>query len=207
MTQQQTEALPEGMVPWAGGDTAPADWDGGPVLIRRQHIVLGMAGQPPSRWMHLGSRDDIIAYTPKRATPSPAPSDTLGWQSIETLEGREYVLGWSERDDGCREREYFMGRKYDMRTNALINEWTGRWRVVSHWQHLPRPPALNAGCPSSTDTLARRRAALINRIGTIADLAASKPLEGELGDIAYDLLRQAAAQMSSDHKALGGSHD
>lgn len=45
---------------------------------------------------------------------------------------------------------------------------------------------------------AKRRDALIERIGYIADLACSKPLQGELGDIAYDLLRQAAAQIASD---------
>ncbi|GEM_PF-4101182 len=44
----------------------------------------------------------------------------------------------------------------------------------------------------------KRRTALIERISTIADLASEKPLQGELGDVAYDLLRQAAAQMSSD---------
>ncbi len=47
-----------------------------------------------------------------------------------------------------------------------------------------------------------RRAALVERIGTIADLACGKPLEGELGDIAYDLLRQAAAQIASDRLRL-----
>lgn len=48
----------------------------------------------------------------------------------------------------------------------------------------------------------KRRMALIERIGTIADMTAEKPLQGELGDIAYDLLRQAAAQISSDRKRL-----
>ncbi|WP_240338948.1 hypothetical protein [Novosphingobium sp. BW1] len=48
----------------------------------------------------------------------------------------------------------------------------------------------------------KRREALIERIGAIADLACSKPLEGELGDIAYELLRQAAAQISSDRLRL-----
>lgn len=48
----------------------------------------------------------------------------------------------------------------------------------------------------------KRRLVLIERIGTVADLAASKPLEGELGDVAYDLLREAAAQISSDRHRL-----
>jgi hypothetical protein len=47
-----------------------------------------------------------------------------------------------------------------------------------------------------------RRVALIERIGTIADQACSAPLAGELGDVAYDLLRQAAAQISSDRQHI-----
>jgi len=48
----------------------------------------------------------------------------------------------------------------------------------------------------------KRRTALIERLGTIADMACAKPLKGELGDIAYDLLREAAAQIASDNKRL-----
>lgn len=48
----------------------------------------------------------------------------------------------------------------------------------------------------------KRRLALIERIGTVADLACSKPLEGELGDVAYELLRQAAAQLASDRQQI-----
>ena len=43
-----------------------------------------------------------------------------------------------------------------------------------------------------------RRKALIERLGTVADLACATPFPGDLGDVAYDLLRQAAAQISSD---------
>jgi len=49
-----------------------------------------------------------------------------------------------------------------------------------------------------TEDQQRRRAALVERIGTIADLTCQTPLAGDLGDGAYDLLRQAAAQISSD---------
>jgi len=48
-----------------------------------------------------------------------------------------------------------------------------------------------------------RRNALIERIGNIADLCCEQPLSGELGDVAYDLLRQAAAQISSDALQIG----
>lgn len=47
-----------------------------------------------------------------------------------------------------------------------------------------------------------RRVALIERLGTIADLCSQTPLSGDLGDVAYDLLRQAAAQISSDRLRL-----
>ena len=48
----------------------------------------------------------------------------------------------------------------------------------------------------------RRRETLIERIGTFADGLSAKPLPGVQGDVAYDLLRQAAAQISSDNLAL-----
>ncbi len=52
----------------------------------------------------------------------------------------------------------------------------------------------------------KRRLALIERLGTVADLACQNPLPGELGDVAYDLLRQAAAQISSDRLHLNRIH-
>jgi hypothetical protein len=63
-----------------------------------------------------------------------------GWQPIADLADDAYVLGFYPREDGCIERCYFLGRRYDIRENALINEWTGRWRVVSHWMPLPEAP-------------------------------------------------------------------
>lgn len=47
-----------------------------------------------------------------------------------------------------------------------------------------------------------RRSALVERIGAFADLLCSDPLPGVNGDVAYDLLRQAAAQISSDRLRL-----
>ncbi|WP_010184757.1 hypothetical protein [Sphingomonas sp. PAMC 26605] len=47
-----------------------------------------------------------------------------------------------------------------------------------------------------------RRAALIERLGTVADLACANPLPTDLGDVVYDLLRQSAAQIASDRKRL-----
>ncbi len=50
--------------------------------------------------------------------------------------------------------------------------------------------------------MSRRRLALIERISTFADMLSSDPIEGEKGDVAYDLLRQAAAQIASDDKHI-----
>lgn len=44
----------------------------------------------------------------------------------------------------------------------------------------------------------KRRAALVERLGMVADLACQTPSPGDLGDVAYDLLREAAAQIASD---------
>lgn len=67
-------------------------------------------------------------------------------------------------------------------------------------------PFVRATVAGEGDDLAaeqdKRRLALIERIGTAADLMDGKPLEGELADVAYDLLRQAAAQLSSDRLRL-----
>lgn len=72
-------AIPEGMVAWHGGDSAPEDWDGGNVMRRNGRV--GKAFKHPNDaklwglWSHgkTANRDasfDIIAYTPK-ATPTP----------------------------------------------------------------------------------------------------------------------------------------
>lgn len=59
---------PVGMKPWAGGDSSPEDWDGGPVMYRNG-IIAGVA--VPQRWLKgfHESADDIIAYTPKANCP------------------------------------------------------------------------------------------------------------------------------------------
>lgn len=65
-----------------------------------------------------------------------------GWRDIASLTRADgYVLGWTHRDDGCAERCWFIGMLYDMRANALLNEWTGKWRVVDRWMPLPAPPS------------------------------------------------------------------
>ena len=64
--------VPEGMVSWAGGDSAPPDWDGGDVrwAVPPGYVCIGPkdAEQP---WTH-GSPGwyDIIAYTPSTPVQS-----------------------------------------------------------------------------------------------------------------------------------------
>lgn len=67
--------------------------------------------------------------------------------------------------------------------------------VVTPETDVPAPlPTLDAG--------EARRIALIERLGTFGDLLSSDPLDGEKGDVAYELIRQAAAQISSDRQRL-----
>lgn len=84
MSVPAPEILPIGMVPWAGGDSAPADWDGGPVLRRRSNVrggySLGNAGHADWWKRHeiRGNRHltDIIAYTPRTAATGRRPKMT-----------------------------------------------------------------------------------------------------------------------------------
>lgn len=68
-------AIPAGMKPWAGGDSAPEDWDGGPVLLADDQMV-----DDPFDWSRCGGECGcveswcIIAYTPKPTPDRPAPS-------------------------------------------------------------------------------------------------------------------------------------
>ncbi len=60
-----TNPIPEGMKAWHGGDSAPEDWDGGPVLCRD-----GMILQPTEEaWDNTEDPWDYIAYTPKPTPP------------------------------------------------------------------------------------------------------------------------------------------
>lgn len=52
------------------------------------------------------------------------------------------------------------------------------------------------------DAQDRKREALIVRLGAFADLLCQEPLPGASGDVAYDLLRQAAAQIASDRQHI-----
>lgn len=71
LTPVSEPAIPVGMVPWHGGDCAPEDWDGGPVMFRGGETSNDTG---PWHWAHAHQRSDIIAYTPKVAEPATAAS-------------------------------------------------------------------------------------------------------------------------------------
>lgn len=54
--------LPAGMVPWAGGEPAPADWDGGPVLLANGDLYAAPVGH---QWLAPFGENYVVAYTPK----------------------------------------------------------------------------------------------------------------------------------------------
>jgi hypothetical protein len=61
--------IPAGMKPWHGGDSAPKDWDGTDAIELRDGSRWANSADD---WTHDGGPGDIIAYTPKPATPAPA---------------------------------------------------------------------------------------------------------------------------------------
>ncbi|MFS0771084.1 hypothetical protein [Sphingomonas sp. 1P08PE] len=98
--------IPAGMKAWAGGDSAPADWDGGKVLLRDG--TLNNDGEYESSWCHnnslFRSTDvsdlDIIAYTPRATSPTvPAIPVDREWLMVP-VEPTEAMRGAGSRDDG-----------------------------------------------------------------------------------------------------------
>lgn len=72
-TPQTEPTIPAGMKPWAGGDSAPKDWDGGSVYRRALGVVkFDELDDPDLEWEHHAfgrlHELDIIAYTPKAQT-------------------------------------------------------------------------------------------------------------------------------------------
>lgn len=68
---------PAGMVAWHGGNSAPADWDCDGAIMHRDGTLLSassatqwLADLFEAGWTHDGWPGDIVAYTPKQATPT-----------------------------------------------------------------------------------------------------------------------------------------
>jgi hypothetical protein len=110
--RKEAAAIPEGMVPWHGGDSAPDDWDGGWVLCDDGEMYT-----PPLEWASPSGGPDIIAYTPKPASTGVGePSDTDLLNAIR---------------DECWDL-----RSFDVPTGG--DDVDVAWRVVGHWQAEPR---------------------------------------------------------------------
>ena len=71
MIAASPQPVPAGMKTWLGGDTAPDDWDGGPVL--RRHGGLSMPNGAFAWSSNAGGLGNIIAYTPARVLNLPEP--------------------------------------------------------------------------------------------------------------------------------------
>ncbi len=65
-----------GFEPWRGGDAAPADWDGGDVLLRDDRLIKW--SHHNIGWIHWSTGGDIIGYRKKAAAiDPPSPADPL----------------------------------------------------------------------------------------------------------------------------------
>lgn len=68
--------LSRGFTPWAGGEDAPGDWDGGKVLFRNAGVWSGRGAS----WRHEVDNGDIIGYRRRGEVPcnSKGPASDIG---------------------------------------------------------------------------------------------------------------------------------
>lgn len=62
----------------------------------------------------------------------------MEWQPISSAPKGVSIIGLRSPGDGYEPA--FVGQVYDMRPNALIDRWRGKWVVCTHWLPLPPPP-------------------------------------------------------------------
>jgi len=91
MTDFRQGEVPEGMVSWAGGDSAPADWDGGKVRMRGgRHLNVT---HDAAMWDHDRScrceEFDIIAYTPSTPVQSAGEAFHETGVSLKVADGQD----------------------------------------------------------------------------------------------------------------------
>jgi len=116
-----------------------------PAPVEREGVDDAVIGEFAFLYRQYGLEDDAKldsgALELKRKVLAALAPEPVRWMPVADLTDEDgYVLGWSERDDGVLEREFFFGRRYDIRKDALINEWTGKWRAITHWSRLPAAP-------------------------------------------------------------------
>ena len=62
----------------------------------------------------------------------------MDWKPIETLTAEDgIVVGLRARSVG--RQPAFVGQMHNLRRDALIDVWTGRWVVCTHWADLNLP--------------------------------------------------------------------
>lgn len=103
--------IPEGMVPWHGGDGPPPDWDHEGLVKLRSGLTMRQAEQmSPLEWAWRGGKwahGDIIAYTPR---PSTVREDaTAGEFVMVPREPTEGMLAAVETVAFDNEDEHAMG--------------------------------------------------------------------------------------------------
>jgi hypothetical protein len=88
MTDPTQAEVPAGMLPWHGGDSAPDEWDGGPVLGRSCGM---MKAEDFYRWYWLNNGADIIAYTPTPSTSVQGAGEAGGQDRKFAFRDGQYV--------------------------------------------------------------------------------------------------------------------
>lgn len=106
----ESATIPAGMVPWHGGDSAPEDWDGGPVLFRTGRFAMPMMRRHV--WTHpcpYPAASDIIAYTPRAKSVESATPEGLekrareeGSQEALYEAAFEHLSKWGMEDRNAR---------------------------------------------------------------------------------------------------------
>lgn len=92
---ENERVIPAGMKPWHGGDRAPNDWDGGPILCRAADGPSDPSDKGPWYWRHDNVGSDIIAYTPK-PTDTADLMDTIAADHIAARTGEVSRRPYSE---------------------------------------------------------------------------------------------------------------
>lgn len=66
-----------------------------------------------------------------------AALDAVEWRDMATNPPPKGVVVIGLRDPSQTGRmPAFIGELYDIRKDALLDQWSGRWAVVTHWRHL-----------------------------------------------------------------------
>jgi hypothetical protein len=145
------EPIKRGFTPWAGGATAPADWDGGKALLRDGAIFMPTS-KTHSNWQRGYAGDcaryadlDIIGYNHRAfAAPETPPAPTLSFSAadiadIVTNSGRlaERVKELLDANNGLVEEVRDIRRDFEKSQDDLAtvtadrDEWVAAFRDLN----------------------------------------------------------------------------